>query len=275
MDDWPSTISDRYFPKLIWRRSISKRLIQLLSKADVLFSISDAMSEEYFKRYGLNFMPFHNPIDIEVWLPHIKKDHNLNEKFITILYSGRIGTGIANSLLDVAEAIESLNQFEQKLELHIQTAVEEHDILKKLKEFKCVVINPVADYSQIPGIFSRADLLILANDFDAKARKFLKFSMPTKASEYMISGTPILVYSAEETAVTNFFFKNQCGYCVTRQGVNEIREAIKYLISDERYRHVISGNAVSLACEKFDAVRVRERFRDTLRNVCESRNANI
>ena len=50
------------------------------------------------------------------------------------------------------------------------------------------------------------------NDFDKKSISFLKYSMPTKASEYMISGTPVLVYSHGETAVSKFFMLRQPFY---------------------------------------------------------------
>ena len=264
MDDWPSTISQRYFPKYIWRKIINKELIQLFSEARVLFSISEAMSEEYLKRYGMKFIPFHNPINTKVWSLYSKKSHSLNDNGVKILYSGRIGIGISQSLLDVAGAIESLNSNGNRISLHIQTASIDHEIFNSFRNFKCVVINPTAEYTQIPAIFSDADILLLANDFDEKAVTFLKYSMPTKASEYMISGTPILVYSAENTAVTKFFKENNCGHCVTNDSRDEIRNAILTLINNQDYRQQLSMNAVNLAKEKFDDEKVRSEFRRAL-----------
>lgn len=264
MDDWPSTICERYFPKLIWRKIINRELLRLLKQAKALLSISEPMSAEYQKRFGLTFIPFHNPIDTRLWLPHSKTTFSLNEKHITILYSGRIGVGISHSLLEFAEAIDSMNEEGLNIKLHIQTAVNERDILQQLLSYQCVVVNPVADYSQIPSIFSESDILLLANDFDKQAVTFLKFSMPTKASEYMISGTPVIVYSPKETAVTQFFNQHHCGYCVTRQGKEEIKKALRFLISDEEYRQKISRNAVKFAIEKFDAEKVRKEFKIVL-----------
>jgi glycosyltransferase involved in cell wall biosynthesis len=166
--------------------------------------------------------------------------------------------------LDVAGAIESLNSDGNNISLHIQTPTIDHKIFDSLKNFKCVVINPTAEYTQIPAIFSDADILLLANDFDEKAVTFLKYSMPTKASEYMISGTPILVYSAENTAVTKFFKENNCGHCVTINSRDEIRNAILTLINNQDYRQQLSMNAVNLAKEKFDDEKVRSEFRRAL-----------
>jgi len=264
MDDWPSTISNRYFPKPIWQRIINSKLKRLFSEAKVLLSISDPMSQEYFNRYGLTFMPFHNPIDTKMWMAHSRTDCTVNEKDVKVLYSGRIGIGISQSLLDVAETIDSLNNGGNSIKLYIQTPTEEHEIIQMLGKFKCVVINPVVEYCQIPEIFSTADILLLANDFDDSAVTFLKFSMPTKASEYMISGTPILVYSAEETAVTKFFTQYNCGYCVSHKSKKDLTAGIITLIHDQPYRQKISRNAVEVALKKFDAVKVRSEFRNIL-----------
>jgi glycosyltransferase involved in cell wall biosynthesis len=262
MDDWPSTIRDRYFPKWIWGRIIDRELKRLFCSAKVLLSISEAMSEEYHRRYGLSFTPFHNPIDLQSWMPFRKTEYALSKQNVSVLYSGRIGIGISESLLDVAEAIESINQKGGRpVSLNIQTTSLDHNIVNSLKKYSCVIVNPVVEYEQIPRIFSQADILLLANDFDVKAVRFLRLSMPTKASEYMISGTPILVYSAEETAVTRFFKKNNCGLCVIRRDKDELVNAILKLINETTYRQEIGNNAVQTALERFDAVRVREEFR--------------
>ena len=60
------------------------------------------------------------------------------------------------------------------------------------------------------------DILVIANDFNDKGIKLLKFSMPTKAPRIHDFGYTSLVYASPETAVSKFFSQNECGYCVTR-----------------------------------------------------------
>jgi glycosyltransferase involved in cell wall biosynthesis len=153
-----------------------------------------------------------------------------------------------------------MNENEVKIKLHIQTPTTKMDILDLLKKYKSVVINEFADYSEIPGIFSNADILLLANDFDPHGIKYLRFSMPTKASEYMISGTPVLLYTPEIAAVSKFFSRNECGYCLTKQSREEIVKAIWYLIDNEELRKMLSQKAVNLARERFNAGKVRDDF---------------
>lgn len=91
--------------------------------------------------------------------------------------------------------------------------------------------------------------------------------MPTKASEYMISGTPILVYSPAETAVSQFFIQNECGYCVTTNSSNELVKAVEFLIDNEEYRNKISSNAVYIAMDRFEVSKVRAEFQKLLVNL--------
>ncbi len=267
MDDWISTISNKGQFSKYWINKINSEFIELLDKADLNFSINDAMSAEYSKRYNNTFIPFHNPIDLSEWKSWTKKEFGFDNDFVKILYSGRIGIGISECLFEVAEVLDSLNREGYNVKFHIQTTTRETSVIEKLQSFKSVVINPLAKREDIPKIFSDADILVLANDFNRKGLDYLKISMPTKASEYMISGTPILVYSPEETAVSQFFIKNECGYCVSRHSLSELKDAFISLIGDEKYRMKISYKAVELATERFDASKVRLRFQEMISNL--------
>lgn len=268
MDDWFSTTGDAGLLSKFWRKKIDRELRVLLDKVDLHLSISEAMSVEYKKRYGKNFIAFHNPIDTDFWLPHTKKDFSIERKNVRILCSGRIGqNGISESLIEVASAIDKINSDRLQIKFHIQTATRDKTIVERLKKFRCVVFNPFADYDQLPQIFSAADILLLANDFNPKSIRYLRYSMPTKASEYMVSGTPILVYTSGFAAVSSFFSEYECGYCVSTQSEEEIIKAINFLIDNEEYRKKISTKAVQVAQEKFNASKVREQFQSLLVNL--------
>lgn len=272
MDDWPSALNNKGLLGDFWYKKIDAELRRFNDKIDLHFSISEAMSEEYFKRYNKEFIPFHNPVESEIWLPHVKRDYILNKENITILYSGRIGIGITESLMDVASAIDTIRDEAIKIKLHIQTFTIDPVIINNLRKFNCVAINSFAPYEQLPKIFSEADILLLANDFSEKGLAFLKFSMPTKVSEYMISGTPVLLYAPKETAISKFFTSNDCGCCVNDRCNTEIIKALRLLINDEDYRKRISHNAVSLAVEKFDIKKVREKFQQFLTEISKKIN---
>jgi len=264
MDDWPSTISQRGPFRKMWLRRIDTELRSLMNSTSLLFSISDAMSDEYMKRYGKIFIPFHNPIDTDLWTNQRKLNYSLRGDNIRILYSGRIGPGITRSLIEIAQTIDEIDLPDKTIKFHIQSPSARPETLKKLLSYRCTVLNQVADYADLPRIYSEADILVISNDFDQKGLSFLKYSMPTKASEYMISGTPILVYSPEETAVSKFFIQNDCGCCVTKPDRISLGNALANLALKEDLRKRLGNKANTIAVELFSADKVRYKFHNLL-----------
>lgn len=267
MDDWPSSIADGSIFRYYWKGKVARELQQLMDKVDVHLSICDEMSAEYQKRYGFNFHAFHNTIELDRWMRWAKKDLNIHGGTMNVLFSGRIGKGIQQSLVELADAIDTLRRMGFDITLQIQSPRSDPAILDQLKSYECVSINSTAEYERIPEIYSMADILVIANDFHPKGIKFLKYSMPTKVPEYMISGTPILVYASPETALFKFFHQNKCGHCVGIQSKEEIVHGIKLLFQDMDYREELSQKAIAFAKEFFDSDIVRQRFHSLLRNL--------
>jgi len=235
-----------------------------MNKVDLHFSICDEMSAEYKKRYGCDFYSFHNTIDLKRWMLSTRKNVSLSVGTKSVLFSGRIGKGIQQSLIELAEAVDSLRVEGIDINLQIQSPRSDPRILDQISRYMCVNINQPAEYDRIPEIYSKADILVIANDFNPDAIKFLKYSMPTKAPEYMISGTPILVYASAETALYKLFHHNECGHCVVKQSTKEIADAIRLLLQDSDYRETLSRNAVAYAKANFDSKIVRQRFQNLL-----------
>jgi glycosyltransferase involved in cell wall biosynthesis len=267
MDDWPSTISNKGLFKKYLQTKIDKEFRQLLKRMDLCLSISNAMTSEYMKRYNIQFKAFHNPIETKAWQPYCKTNFSLHDDHVRILYSGRIGVGITESLVEVANVIKEINQSWGNIKLYIQSPSSDYEVRNKLQKYDCIVINPVVEYSQLPVVFSQADILLIANDFDKSGIDYLKYSIPTKVSEYMISGTPILIYASGETAVSRFFTDYECGCCVSEQDPEKLNVALKLLINNEEYRKKLSQNAVTIALDQFDAEKVKNDFQQLIINL--------
>lgn len=262
MDDWPLTISKKGIFQSFWENKIDKKFRRLLKDSNFFLSISEAMSKEYYNRYGYNFIPFHNPIDLNFWGLHSKSNYEFYEPF-KILYAGRIGPGIKNCFFDIAAAIKNLVSKGLKIELHIQSTSQD-PVLDDLIKYNFIKLNPPVAYIELPKIFASADLLLLPNDFESRSISFLKYSMPTKASEYMISGTPILLYSSSQTAVTSHALKYKWAYIVSEQNKQLLESAIEELYNNEKLRSKLGNIAREYAINNYNGIMIREQFKKTL-----------
>ncbi len=260
MDDWPSTISQKGPFKNFWHKKIDKELRALIDKSTILLSISQDMAEEYKKRYGRDFTTFHNPIEIDFWKSHQRNNYELTSTPV-ILYAGRIGPGIDSSLETIAKAIEKLNgQFNRTVQFVLQTK----DKPTWVDNYSCVRHKGMVAYSELPKAFAEADFLYLPYDFSEESIRFIKFSMPTKAPEYMMSGTPILMFGPGETALMKDGLRNNWAKVVTENSIDALADAINDLVTNGALRKQIAETAIRIAETNYNSVKIRNQFKEVI-----------
>ncbi len=86
---------------------------------------------------------------------------------------------------------------------------------KMIRNMNNVRLSSPVKHEEVPALLADSDLLLLPLDFNQTGLNYAQFSIPTKASEYMMSGTPIIVFAPAETAISKFCAENDCAYCLT------------------------------------------------------------
>ncbi|SEJ68886.1 hypothetical protein SAMN05192553_108119 [Cyclobacterium xiamenense] len=264
MDDWPSYARDESVFGKSWEKVVDKEFRHLLKISDLHLGISELMDDEYRRRYGMDFKPFHNPIDIDFWKTGQKTTWELQAENPTILYAGRVGLGIEESLENMAEAVTRINSKSgSSIEFVIQVATKR----AWMEKYSCVKHREPVPYEKLPLKFGEADILYLPYDFSQSAVKFIKYSMPTKASEYMVSGTPILIFAPEETALVDYAKKYQWAKVVTENKIDVLVEAVEGLLANSGEREAFGKAAIAIAKERHEGKKVRDDFRQALNSV--------
>jgi glycosyltransferase involved in cell wall biosynthesis len=263
MDDWPSTISDRGIFKKFWNRIIDQEFRRLLDRTSILMSISHEMAREYKSRYGKDFITFHNAIDLDFWNQRQRRSYDLGDS-PTILYAGRIGLGIESSLELFVRAIEQINS---EINLSVKFMLQTQEKPQWIDNYKSVIHNKFVSYSDLPKVFSEADFLLLPYDFTPEAIKYIRYSMPTKAPEYMVSGTPIIIFAPEETAIVKYAEREEWAKVITENRIAEIAESVKQLIADKELRQRIAQNAIEIARKNHNSNDVKRKFKEIIASV--------
>jgi glycosyltransferase involved in cell wall biosynthesis len=260
MDDWLSMITGSPLLKSSELKRNEKAFRKLLDKSDFLMSISDEMSEAYKLRYGKDFTAFHNPIDISFWKKFQRTDYEIGNS-PTMLYAGRLGIGIDESLQLIANAIQTVNK---ELKLNMKFVLQTKEKPSWSVNYTCVEHRSFVAYDDLPKMFSTADLLILPYDFSPQSIQFIGYSMPTKATEYMISGTPIIIFAPAKTALVNYANKYQWAKIVTENNVTVLSDVITSLIKNKKERYQLAQNAINLAENNHSLLKVTGEFRSIL-----------
>ena len=260
VDDWVNTkINTRYFAK-IWKWKYDKDFRHILDRASGLLSICEYMTKEYKRMYGKTFYPFHNPVNVAEW-KSIKVKSKYADNIISILYVGKINNDTTPCLLDMSKAVKELNSNGGSFVFDIYSP----DYTSKAYLFEGMddvhAFPPIA-HKDIPSVMKSYSSLFLPLGFSTQSRSYVRLSMPTKLSEYLASGKPIILYCPEEIALAKYLDDKDCALMCTYNDVGKLRDTIAKLQDKNTYQQLVE-NSLRLA-DVHDIRNVRERFRTTL-----------
>lgn len=267
MDDSVRFINKPNILYYYWERRLNFAFSRLVNEAKIHLSISDFMSEEYYKRYKKRFIPFRNPIEFNSWKPYIKKDWHFANDHIRFIYTGRLVSPNVKSLLTVCNIIDRLNNKGHKVILDIYSMDNNLKFNKSINKLRGVYIRNPVNHSEIPKLIHNYDFTLLSIDFDKRGIQYAKYSISTKTSEYMISGVPIILFAPKEVALASYAIANKCMISANSNDVVELEEVIVNAINNINKRELYGKNAIAVAKSDSDAQVVRAKFRQLLSGI--------
>ena len=183
------------------------------------------------------------------------------DNIISILYVGKINNDTTPCLLDMSKAVKELNSNGGSFVFDIYSP----DYTSKAYLFEGMddvhAFSPIA-HKDIPSVMKSYSSLFLPLGFATQSRSYVRLSMPTKLSEYLASGKPIILYCPEEIALAKYLDNKDCALMCTYNDVGKLRDTIAKLNDKDTYQHLVE-NSLRLA-DVHDIRNVRERFRATL-----------
>jgi len=262
MDDWPIKFNREGLFSIFFRKKTDKELRHLIANASGLMTICQTMSDEYNLRYKRKSIPFHNPVDLDLWEKFSKHSWNVNKKF-RVLFIGKLGKK-SPALYELSHTIEKLKKSGMNIVFEIFTKDADSKEAETLRNYQGVLVNNSISHDKIPKLLSSFDVLFLPLSFEPSYVKSTRLSMPTKTSEYMISGTPVIVYAHPDTALNKYARSKKWAYVVSENNIDKLYEAIKKLYENKEMREKYGKKAIELAIKNHDSTLVRDRFRKAL-----------
>lgn len=260
MDDFPETVYRNGLASWVVRRYFLSKLSVMMRTARVCMGISVGMCEAYKRRYGREFLPFNNPIDVGKWQ---SGDGRVRSKSgLQLVYAGRVGVGARRTLANVIHAVRDLSKEGVRFHIFTQDHREVSDVVNGLAAASMVEVSPAPKLvDDLVKTLGAADLLVLPIDFDELSVRFLRYSMPTKIPAYMASGTPCLMIGPNDVFAVQHAKTTGWAHVLDSGSVEAIKTELAALSIDPDRRHGRAAMAKQLASHEFDGAVVRERFR--------------
>lgn len=262
MDDWPTFLYKKSIFKMILRRVMHSRIIEILEKSPKRLVIGHAMSKEYSNRYGGEFIPFMNVVDSKLLRQPLIKCKQ--RKKLQLIHIGSLHLNRWRSLLDIAYALKKLGEEGIDAELLVYSQSRYAHLGRRLN------ISPVIRYvgtlpmEKVPLILRNADILIYVDGFDKYSRTYLRYSISTKIPEYMSAARPIFAYGPEELASIRYIKETGTGMIVGTRDLINLVTTLRKLCSSRSLRNALGVKGFQIANQEHNAFVQREKFRTVL-----------
>jgi len=276
MDDWPASLYHEGLLSPLARHVIDRELRTLLRSCSARLAVSDAMADAYLTRYRLRFEVFANGVDVTAWAaaptatPASRADSPRVLRPRRLVYVGRIGRANASSLHEVAVAAGLLRGADTPVTFDIYSPDDTTDEARRLALEPAVGLHGRIAHEAVPATLASADLLVLPLDHDRRKAAYARFSMPTKAVEYMASGRPILVYAPASHALALDARDKGWAEVIGASDPALVAAAVGRLLADPKRCAALGAAARALAAERHDLSEIRARFRDVMSRAAEA-----
>lgn len=249
--------------------AVKQLLVDLVKKSNLCMGICEEMCKQYGKEFNRTFFSFQHAVDKKFWFRNYSV--RTNPLPFIILYAGRTSIGTSNSLFLLAQAIDNCNKnFNCNFEFQVQSTSRAPGLLKRFSKYNCVRISKPVPYNNLPDRYTEADLLVLPMDFDKDSLNYIKYSMPTKVPEYLISGVPIFVLAHEITALYKYAKSEHWAFTNSTVNESDIETLLLDIRNNYEKRVEISETAKLVGKRNHDINTVRESFKQLISKSCTS-----
>ena len=259
-DDWCNTRYNGRFFRKAWKKAYDDKLKEVLEKSALNLSICPYMSAAYKSQFGADFIPFHNPVDTRVWnsVPAIKK---YGSDLKSIVYVGKINKDTKPCLKSMSRVVERMNSQGKKVIFDIYSPDQKD--ADEFSGFRHTTVNQSIPNAEIPGLLKSYDCLLLPLGFSKSSREYTRLSMPTKLTEYMASGVPMIVNCPEEIALSKYATDSEFAFVCNSQSEDALYNTVLRALTDMASMVRVVRIALKEA-EFHDVHTVREQFRKVM-----------
>ena len=108
---------------------------------------------------------------------------------------------------------------------------------------------------------------LLPLSFDNISQKYTRLSIPTKLSEYLISGVPTLVFSPSSSALYKFCSNYNCAYLINEKSEKIVSNSLEKLINSDNLYKSISKRAIEVAKTKLSKRIILNNFEKKFKEI--------
>lgn len=224
----------------IYRSTYRKLIREVFKKTRNCLYISDKIRDVYNSAFNLCGDTVYLASSIER-----KPFKPINIRRPVITYFGNLGLGRAESLIEIAEALGSINR-EYRLEVY--SSVDNPNQTQPLKEHPFISYCGSIPYNRVLERMAQSDVTVVVEGFCEDDVNKTRYSLSTKAADALASGASILAYGSAECGIIEYLNSTEAASVCTN--TEELEQCIRMMIFNvdsqrEKYKKAIEATALN------------------------------
>lgn len=194
MDDWEGHHKCFGLPFTAKRRAA---LNEMVATTNARFACSHLMKHDYEGRFKNSWDVLHKGVDLTA-SPRMPTPFS----FSNILYTGGMNMFRFDAVLAFAEGLQLYREASGRdITLTLLGPTLDREYSRALAPFGFIRTEPWVDNQACQRRMAKADVLYLPLSFEPKLDRIANLAMPTKFSEYLASGRPVIFHVPRESEV--------------------------------------------------------------------------
>jgi FkbM family methyltransferase len=269
VDDWPYAYA---LEDPVPAAQLEADFRWLLARADARFSISSAMSAAFHERYGQSFAPIANGVDRADWPAASLRPAGP----VKVRYAGSLAENMTFASVGlVARTIEKLAGRGIDISFEIKTQRHWHststDWIDGLRHTRVSTSDlTITEYRRW---LTEADILLLAYNFDARSRSYIRYSLANKLPECLASGAAVLAVGPDDVATIATMAALGVAELVTLPDGELIGETLTRLAASPEARFENAQRAQAIAFSIFDVHQAQQALEAGVSRVAAAHRA--
>ena len=261
-DDWVSGLHNR---RALLSHFSSKLFSAVLRQASQVYSVSPYMQE---------YLKLEYDIDSDLQMPaieYVATEDNIQEddlelgwQCIRILYAGAgVGSDSLDCLIRLMESERLRALGIPRWELHLYTPSPPM-VIEQRGDGERINFHGWVPQHIVRAAMQAADILFLPFPFEEKSKYVTLSSFPTKTSDYLISGKPILICAPEYSSIVRYARNYSFAEIVNELDEEKLAQAIYRIWKVKEHRNKLVSNAFSTFRANHNIIKQRADFIDLL-----------
>lgn len=240
----------------VFRKTFSRIMKQ---SASALY-VHPAMKEKYDEEFRVKSEVVYTSAEV-VCVP--EKENEV----INISYFGGLDLKRYESLIEIGMTLRRISP-DGQIYLDVYSGEKQTDILEKMTIENGIRFMGSVGAQEVKERQKQSNILVLAESMSPEILERIRYSLSTKAAEYLASGRCILAYGPREAGVISYLIENDAACVVTNQ--RELEEKLSKLITSPALRKQYAKNQLELAAKNHRADQNREIIRKLICTAVEN-----